>query len=189
MTQTMKTNYYPQHFLWKFQNVGMPWECMSERHHRLSESFGRHFSFSFHFLEKPSERYRRVMVGNVKFLFLLSLIEQVAYSCGLILSPTPKEGLFSDYQVSNFSKLLSMNLYLFSSFLGQDHFFMLLFLICTEEERSGCRNRFAFNEATSEVQLFGGVDVLAHLSCRRSSNSPARNTFLFSLPSSASAPS
>ena len=69
-----------------------------------------------------------------------------------------------------------MVLYLFSFF--QDHFFMVLFLICTEEERSGCRNRFAFNGATSEVQLFGAVDVLAHLSCRRSSNSPARNVGL-----------
>ena len=55
---------------------------------------------------------------------------------------------------------------------------MVLFLICTEEERSGCRNRFAFNGATSEVQLFGAVDVLVHLSCRRSSNSPARNVGL-----------
>ena len=69
-----------------------------------------------------------------------------------------------------------MVLYLFSFF--QDHFFMVLFLICTEEERSGCRNRFSFNRATSEVQLFGAVDALAHLSCRRSSNSPARNVGL-----------
>ena len=45
-----------------------------------------------------------------------------------------------------------MVLYLFSFF--QDHFFMVLFLIYTEEERSGCRNRFAFNGATSEVELF-----------------------------------
>ena len=49
----------------------------------------------------------------------------MAHSRGLSLSPTSKEGLFSDYQVSNSSKLLSTNLCCFSFFLGQDYFFMV----------------------------------------------------------------
>ena len=57
----------------------------------LWEAFLFFFSLSW-----EGERCRRVMVGNVKFLFSPFSDEVIAHNCGLRLSPSSKEGLLSD---------------------------------------------------------------------------------------------